>query len=276
MAITNLQELTGVSNILLVTAQSSQSNLLGYQAQSGPVLSSNAPTYVPTFIFHYEGEQIVTIEADITDHFVETNSAVQDQVAQKPVEISTHGFIGDLNNVVPPSLQAKQAVVMSVLGNVSAYNPSLAISALNAYNQAYQAYQIANDLAQSVPSVNSLLGSKYSSWAAQTSQASAYSYFWQQFQQRIFFTIQTPWALFRNMQIKTMRAVQGEDTRTVTDFQLTFKQIQFAQAIYTGTTSAGQYSASDMAPRAAGQATAPVNLGTNVPGPTTVTSASLY
>lgn len=292
MALTNIQQLTGVSNIVLVTAQSSESNLLGYQAQNGPVITSTAPVYTPSFVFHYEGEQIVTFESDITDHYVETNSAVQDQVAQKPIEVSTHGFIGDLNDVVPPSLQAQQATVMTILGNIQSYNPSLVVSALNAYNEAFQTYQIAAQLAAVVPSASAFLqtvpsasvagsstSGKPASWLGQTAQQAAFNYFWQQYVQRTFFTVQTPWALFRNMQIKTLRAVQSEDTRTVTDFQLTLKQMQFAQAITNGVSTTALNSAANnqnMSPRASGQGATATQLGTNYPGPTNVNAQSLY
>ncbi len=264
MAQLGLQTLVGVSNVILVTKQATLSNGLGYQTQTGPIANgfTGSVSPQPAFIFHYEGEQIGTLESDITDHYIEDNSNIHDHIAVKPIEISTHGFMGDLNNVVPPSLEAEQKTVMAILDNISAYNPALTVSALNAYNEAYQAYQIAANFA-----AQSGLNSYLPSWMQgfeQTTQAQAFSYFLLAWQRRQLFTIQTPWNQLQNMAIKNLRAVQNEETNSFTDFQVTFKQLNFALPITILQTGAGNQlpEAENMAPRAQVQSSLPTDLGT--------------
>ena len=57
------------------------------------------------FLFNILGEEVVTLTADATDHYVEDNSAIQDHIALKPITITLHGYIGEVNNVPPKMSQ---------------------------------------------------------------------------------------------------------------------------------------------------------------------------
>lgn len=252
--------LVSTSGLLLVTPKT----VVGYTAQPNPILNGQPPATGNTFLFHYEGEQTVEFESDITDHYIETNSAVQDQISIKPIQVTTHGFIGDLNDVLPGSLQPFATAVTNVLSNISAYNPELTISTLNAYNEAFAAYQTAQSLVTaalnkfggSVPGMNT------------STQSSVYAQFFSWWQQRALFTIQTPWTVLQNMAILSLRSYQDETTRTITDFQLTFKQLNFV-TVQSPTTNAISGSALNSTGRAAIQGSSTVNLGTNLLTPST-------
>src|SRR5271167_1789126 len=104
-----------LGNLLLVTPN----NTIGYQPQN----PNNPTDNPPALLFNYEGENTVNLMSDITDHWVENNSSIQDQIALKPVEITTQGFIGELNNLPPNSVfQALQQAANKLTG-VSAYAP---------------------------------------------------------------------------------------------------------------------------------------------------------
>ncbi len=260
----------GLSNLLLVTPQTQ----VGFQPQTGPVLSGSTVSSIPTIIFNYEGEQYVEVQSDITDHFVETNIAIQDQISLKPVEVSTHGFVGDLNNVPPAVLTPYILAAQAVLANISAYEPELTITAINAYNQAFQEYQIAQSAVNAVHG-SGIVGQN------QSPQQLYFSKFFGWWQNRTLFTIQTPWNILQNMAIKSMRPYQDESTRTVTDFQLTFKQIQFAQSqpninflLLGANASSTTYDSNNFTGRAQTAGAVPVNLGTNQlsTSPTTLNS----
>lgn len=53
---------------------------------------------------------------------------------------------------------------------------------------------------------------------------------------RTLFTIQTPWAIFEDMAILNLRAIQDESTRMITDFEVSFKQINIASTALLGPT----------------------------------------
>ncbi|AFC22580.1 hypothetical protein phi1422_0060 [Bdellovibrio phage phi1422] len=207
------------------------------------------------FLFHYEGENRITLDSDITDNFVEENYAVQDHIALHPELINTQGFIGELNNVTPSALESlKQAA--EKLTVINAYMPQLSVAAVQAYNRAAQAYQAVEILKKTkIPSFSALGGGKTKTttiidpsasatdfansveFGSQTQQQVAYQKFYGYRAARTLFTVQTPWAIYKNCAIKTLEVVQDADTRMMSTFNITFKPIRVA---YTRTFTGNQ------------------------------------
>jgi hypothetical protein len=228
---------SALANLVLATPQSTK----GYQPQNPPLFGGALNNFLqpnpPAFMFHYEGEQTVSLESDITDHFVENNTAIQDQIALRPEIITTHGFIGELNNVPPASPNALQNVT-DKLQTISAYVPALTTAASINYAQAVTTGQIStNALNAGVAAWSSLSGAGGTSVINGTSlfpasnqnkQQTAFQTFYGYWRNRVLFTIQTPWAVFQNCAIYKLRAIQSEETRMISDFEVTFKLIRMA------------------------------------------------
>lgn len=218
---------TSLSNLILVSPNSN----LGYQPQNAYNNSGNqTQQQPPALLFHYEGEQTLSFESDITDHFIEDNTSIADQIALRPEIITTHGFIGELNNAPPQQLSSLEAAIFqqipSKLSTLSAYTPALSTSALLAYNQAFQAYQIVQNAANAaISSWGSVFGEGY-----QNNQQTYFKQFYDYWQKKTLFTVQTPWGIFKDCAIKSVRAIQSEDTKTITDFEVQFKKLRFATA----------------------------------------------
>lgn len=241
---------TALGNLILVSPQST----LGYQPQNRPAINGQTQPLPPPLLFHYEGEQSATMVSDITDHYVETNIAVQDQIALKSELISVRGFIGELNDVVPPILVPLQ-IAASKLTVLEAYTPQLTATALLAYNEAVFLYDTAAQAASSaVASWSSINGSggenvigsnglDTGAFNPKTGQISnnqnKQQVFFQQFygywRAKTLFTVQTPWAVFQNMAIQSLKAIQDAETRVISDFEITFKAIRLANSIITNT-----------------------------------------
>lgn len=211
----------------------------------------------PTFLFDYEGEQTVTLESDITDHYIEDNTSIQDQIALKPEMITTHGFIGELNDIPPNTAFQIAKIVAEKLTVISAYTPALSAAALLAYNEAFYAYQIASNALAAAQSLGNLLSGTAQN---QTKQAKAFQKFYGYWANRTLFQVITPWGSFANMAIKTLRAVQDPDTKVITNFEVTFKKMKFASTTATigVTNTSGQLTSQD-------SASSPVDLGSNQP-----------
>lgn len=278
--------LSGVANIagalggLLVA---SPQFTVGYQpnnpVSSGFSLSnalSNLLNPAPkSLLFHYEGEQTVALESDITDHFIESNVAIQDQIALRPVIITTHGFIGELNNVPPPALAALQTVSQT-LTTIGAYTPGLSATAINSYNTAFQAYQTAQALLNSASSAwssltgtggESVIGSNgLNKQPNQNLQQTMFQQFYGYWNTRTLFTVQTPWAVFQSMAIYKLRAIQSEETNVITDFEVTFKQIRTASTVTTPSPITSSIFGA--------QAAAATQLGTQTPAASALTQTS--
>lgn len=259
-----------LSNLILVSPQKT----IGYQPENPPSQDGNPTQQSPALLFHYEGDQSVHLQSDITDHYIEDNTALQDQIALHPEEITTHGFIGELNDVAPPLLAPIQAIA-NKLTSVGAYVPELSETALLAYNNAFQLYQIAQSAINSAVSAwqtitgtggESVIGSNgLEIRPNQTKQQLMFQQFYGYWRNRTLFTVQTPWAIFQHMAIKDLIAVQDASTRMITDFNVTFKMIRMA------TTEVSIFDPSVMQGRASLQGSGLVNNGTNTP----VSSVSL-
>lgn len=248
---------TALSNLILVSPNSN----VGYQPQP----QSQGAQNPPSILFHYEGEQTTTIQSDITDHYIEDNTAIQDQIALKPLEITTHGFIGELNNVTPPVLAPLQTAA-NKLTIVSAYVPVLSATAIIAYDEAFAAYQLASNAANSsVSAWSSIAGNNSTN---QTKQQVYFQQFYGYWSSRTLFTVQTPWGVFKDMAIKSLRAIQDSETRMITDFEVSFKMIRTASTATTPGLASVQQG------RAAIQSASPVQQGSVTPQPASTTLGS--
>lgn len=216
----------------------------------------------PAFFFHFEGENTADLDCEITDHFVEDNTAIQDQIAIKPEIVTTRGFIGELTDALP--LDAINAGQFGKLGRtaisklilLSDLMPDLTTSALIAYNEAAQAAAAAAIAARAVGNGIRAVGGK----GTQTEQQKAYTKFKKYRAERRLFTVQTPWEVLKDMAILRLRATQGEETSDITTFDITFKQMRFARTVVQSVVLADG--------RAAAQNSTEVDQGAQVPSPT--------
>lgn len=259
----------GLSNLILVTPEDT-----GYQPQNPKVEDGEDQEQPPGFLFDYEGEQTVGLTSDITDHWAEDNKSLQDQIALRPVLVTTHGYIGELNNVAPKALRILKTAAQK-LTSVSAYAPSISITAQNAYNTAFAAYQTASTIARnSVASwdtingnsqVTTIDGQEVEQGKNQNKQQVAFQKFYGYWSDRTLFTIQTPWAVFKNMAIQSLRAIQGEETKVITDFEITFKQMRFAETLVVQGEQTTYYDSTQFQGRAFNQGAPEVDLGVSTP-----------
>lgn len=266
---------TALSNLILVNPQEDA----GIQPQI--LTSESRPP--PKFLFNYYGEQTVALESDITDHYVEDNTALQDQISLKPVLITGHGFIGELNDIVPDFLKFAKTI-RDKLTVISAYTPGVSVTALNAYNTAVRLYatqQLAQQAAVSAwnfvaggDGVTSPINGQditNPALASQNKQQRAFQMFYGYYRQRRLFTVQTPWAIFQNCAIKSLRAIQSEETNMISEFEIVFKPIQFAKTISVGVNVFGQARNGVQS-----QEGSPVFLGDSVGEPVTQSQADFY
>lgn len=250
---TNLSGLTtgataaaSLAGLVMVTPTSSNpSATVGYQPLNPPTADgviSLAPL-PPALLFNYEDEQVSILDSEITDNYIESNRAIQDHIALKPEIFTTRGFIGELNNVTPFGLQTLQTIA-NTLVTISGYTPQLSATALIAYTQALLIYENARSIINSsiaawsslagLAAGNEEIGQDGSgvflsgSSIVQNEQQRMYTQFYGYWSRQTLFNVQTPWAIFTNMAIKSVRAIQDAETRMITDFEVTFKKIRTA------------------------------------------------
>lgn len=255
---------TALSGLILVSPQKT----VGYQ----PLNPTGSTAPMPkTFVFHYEGEQTASLESDITDHYVEDNTAVQDQIALKPEVVTTNGFIGELNDV-PPAFLAPLQLAAQKLTTVGGYVPRLTTTALLAYTEALFLYQTAANAINSAVSTAESIGGVFGAnvgqnvvgdnglilGGVQNEQQAAFQKFYVYWRTRTLFNIQTPWAVFQNMAIVKIRAVQDAETNVISNFEISFKKIRVASTLTTGR------AVSDLDSRLLNQGSSLTNNGTQI------------
>lgn len=204
-----------ISDIAMVIPQ----NAVGYQPDTGE----------PPLLFHIEGENTADLEMEITDHYLEDNTSLEDHAALPPPIVTVHGFIGELRRVLP--IVAGTTIVQQVqdaLPALSAFSPELSLSAQLAFQEAEQIYQAASTAALAAGTAfNSLTtGEPGQAFQTATLQQLMFGRFLVYRKKRTKFTVQTPWAIFKNMMPMRIRATQDENSKMMTDFYVTFKQIR--------------------------------------------------
>lgn len=201
-----------LSNVITVTPEPS-----GYQIQP---LNENENAQ-PKFLFHYEGDNMLELSSEITDHPIERNESIHDHIALKPEVVSVEGFIGELNTITPePLVNIRRAVEkLTALGG---YTPQVSAFAQRAYNLADQAYRTASTLSDAAAS----------GWRTEpiaNEQQKAFNFFYAAYRDRRLFTLQTPWAVLTNMAIQNCRSIQEDRNAHVSSFQIDFKKLRFVE-----------------------------------------------
>jgi hypothetical protein len=230
----------------------STTDLISNVVNSFIVSPSSAPPGINGFVFDSIGPEEIHLQSDITDSYLETNYAIQDHVALKPVKFTLTGYVGELTDIFQVEAENLLTPVIQLL------SPGALIPNWNAQDgQAYAALAQANNIAQTVinniTSVASLIGQLLPTL---TKQEQAYSIFYKFWSTRTLCTIQTPFGLLTSMMIEDVRPVQSEKTTLYSEFQVTFKQINTVSTSVTSTVGnpnpAG--SATQTSPQATAQA----------------------
>lgn len=196
------------------------------------------------FLFDVKGRDEISLTSDITDHYTENNSALQDHIALKPIVVRVNGYVGEVRTNYDVKTWQQTVATYTAKSTALAYlEPEITTQAKSVFNQMerlYSLYEKANDSIYSTDEKKNNLYNIFKGTASsqtETKQQEAFQYFKKCWETRQCFTIQTPWQSLDQMFITTLRATQDEDTKYITEFEITFKQLRFADTITRGLTS---------------------------------------
>lgn len=192
------------------------------------------------FLFDVEGEEINTLTSEITDHYLEDNTTIQDHIAVRPTKITLKGYVGELvYNNSDGGVGGALATLTQKLTTLDQYLPQLSAAAtqlkgsIDAGNLGNLGNISVSDAANYWALVQNLAPSS-------TKQMQAYSYFKALWQQKILVGVQTPFEFLTNMAIESIVAVQPENSKFIADFSITLKQIRTVSELsVTGPTPYG-------------------------------------
>jgi hypothetical protein len=178
------------------------------------------------FLFDIQLIDNISYSAQITDHFIENNSAIQDHIALEPVRITLTGKVGELVYTKAEAISFLKAMVdrLSPLGILSPKQGLQATKAIAAASEigtaigtAVKAYNSLTDIFKDSPSLNK--------------QQTAFAKFESMFLGRSLISVETPWKTYTDMAIESWTADQDVDSIMETTFTLNFKQMRFIKTV---------------------------------------------
>ena len=207
------------------------------------------------FVFDIKKEYKFTLSSDITDHYVENNLAIQDQIGLKPIILEVTGCIGEVDlssrttknkskneNKIASEIgmnNEKGNIFNSVdaylgrMGSLTSFAPNIVNQAYDIYNSAKFAYSTASKTMNLDKQSSSQSGFEYTEGydkkvILSTKQFTWIDWFKTRWWNRASFTIVTPYGVLENMYIMDLNASQPDNTRYVTNLNIKFKQIRKA------------------------------------------------
>lgn len=214
------------------------------------------------FLFDYEGETQINVQSEITDHYSEQNTFVNDQAAQKPQRITMRGFVGELVSNpkvgVLGAINTLQGKLTSLSAITGKYTPSVVqkIQAnLTTVNQAV------NKIDNAISRAQNVVGLFVGSAPAPTKQEKAYQQLYALWANNTVFTLETPFNYFRSVMIESMVFVQPEETTSWSELSVTVKEVRFTGTVVEGPGMSAQLAAQTQMGRSVFQNQAVSNKG---------------
>lgn len=182
------------------------------------------------FVFDIDGDYETTLTSDITDHYVEDNTAIQDHIALRPVYLYLKGYIGELVDFRAPNIQGTIGSITQKLSKITQLVPSFlpgADYARNALRNTLYADNLIKNALSSTKNYNSFLQGLV---VGSNRQEEAYKRFEQFWLERRLMSVETPFGTYDDMVIETLSAKQKEESKYITDFSVVLKQIRTARS----------------------------------------------
>lgn len=205
-------------------------------------------TGIAGFKFHIPKREQVKMQSEATDHYIDTNRPVQDHIAMKPITITLNGLHGDYFYSVN-KIEDILAAVVPTLSLVKQFLPKLneatkqvklkyneTIKAKAAVKSIYDKDINFNDKFSSALDAVLLNNEDLFSVAQQlfklkSAQTRAFLFFEALWKSRAIFSVETTWRRYNNMIITSAIPLRDENA-DITDFTLTFKQLNFTTSLY--------------------------------------------
>lgn len=203
--------------------------LVASNATLAIVRPNNPPPGIAGFLLDLPEDDSSELESDITDHYLEDNTAVQDQIALRPEVVTLTGKVAELVRTVPTVTNV--AAVANPLPLVAGLEPQFAPGATQTQAQAASTAAASSAAIADTQTLYGYYNAHVPQQPNQTKQSLVYGYIYQLWLGRQLFSVETPWGTMTNMAILSASAKQDAVTRSVTDFSITFKKIRTARSI---------------------------------------------
>ena len=180
------------------------------------------------FLFDVPDMDSIALDWDITDHFTESNSFLNDHKVKKPVIITLTGFVGELVFRAPSGVEGALQAISNRLEVVDAYlGDSTPGSVQNAQRTVQQAQSAVSAINQTLDKIGTIASFFAGEGPQETEQQRAYRTL-ASLGNEIILSVQTPWEFFPDMTIQALSFTQDGETNQMTDISVTLKQIRIS------------------------------------------------
>lgn len=185
-------------------------------------------------------EDSLNLQSQITDNYIENNTAVQDHIALSPVVITLRGYVGEVEfkpptvftNYLTDKINSYTSNTLGItvsdkLGPLSALLPpvdnvnQMARNAVQYVESSFNRYKRIYNQLMSL----SKKGQKQVTESVQQYVAKNLKEMWEN---RTLVEVVTPYGLYKNMAIQSITLTQG-NTTTLSELSVSLKQINFAE-----------------------------------------------
>jgi hypothetical protein len=167
------------------------------------------------------GEETLSADCDVTDHYVESNTAYQDQISLKPKIFTIQGEVGELVWYQKDQDEQGLGQVAQRLEGVISFLPIRSKSFNQMKHKAMKALQWVDTASNVISKLNTL-----SDGLGNGKQQSAFSQLCQYRDERSVLTIQTPWGFLEGYVITNLKFTQPKETKDKTFVSITFKELR--------------------------------------------------
>lgn len=268
-------------------------NKSGSTPQGELIEENSKPFQLIKYFFDVVNDDTVTYNAQITDNWIESNSAIQDHIALQPVTITMRGLCGELvydakqaeldyeSELAQAKTRNSQYTIIWKYGDFKGIEDvdgklvaigKIAPPLSNITEMAQNNWELLNIQNQKASKIVDAFKNRNNKTMAQqmnnynglstNARQSRLKQVGDEFKKAILgrksFTVNTPFGTFENMYLQTVTLHQGEEDY-IGDIDITLKQIRFAQ---TQTTKADEKTLSELNSLAQAQSDAQNNGNT--------------
>lgn len=165
------------------------------------------------------GEETLTAENDVTDHYVESNIAYQDQITIKPKIYTVQGEVGELVWYQKDTISQKVGQVAQRLEGVVSFLPLRSRSFQQMKKKVMKAAQLIDTASNILDRFDTLTPDM-------TNQQQAYNWllFWRNIRAPLL--IKSPWGFLEGYVVTSLRMTQPRETKDKSLISITFKEFR--------------------------------------------------
>lgn len=171
------------------------------------------------------GDETLTVDSDVTDHYVESNTAYQDQISLKPKIYTVSGEVGELVWYQKDSASQIFGQVAQRLEGVISFLPIRSKSFTQFKTKAMKVAQWVDTASNVASKVSNLWNS--ATTGSLTHQQQAYQELLAMRDNRVPLPmIKTPWGILENYVITNLKFNQPKETKDKSYISITFKEFR--------------------------------------------------